>query len=503
MRRLLDLPLLVFLMGVGALAMLVPAAHALVLHDYATSRAFFYPSVLLLVLTAMIGVATVNYTPRNAARSHLMALLGAYVLLPFLFAVPVAEAVPDTTFTNAWFEMVSCFTTTGATVYDTPGRLPDSVHLWRALVGWGGGFFILLAALAVLAPMNLGGFEVISGGAVGRAAGGPITRVADPSERLVRYALILFPVYGGLTLLLWLGLLLAGDVPLVALSHAMSTMATSGISPVQGMQGARSGIPGEMLIFVFLFFAISRHTLPGTAQVEGRRSLLGDPEFRMGLTVVAIVTALLFLRHWTAAIETRSPDHLPQALSALWASAFTVLSFLSTTGFQAVGWENAQTWSGLNAPGLILVGLALLGGGVATTAGGVKLLRFYALFKHGQREMEKLVHPNSVGGAGALARRLRREGAYVAWIFFMLFGLSVTLVMALLTLTGIEFEPALVFSVSALSTTGPLAAVATETPLSYAALAPAAKAILAGAMVLGRLETLAIIALLAPDSWRS
>jgi trk system potassium uptake protein TrkH len=117
--------------------------------------------------------------------------------------------------------------------------------------------------------------------------------------------------------------------------------------------------------------------------------------------------------------------------------------------------------------------------------------------------MEKLVHPNSIGGSGTQARRLRREGAYVAWIFFMLFGLAVILVMALLTLTGIAFEPALVFSVAALSTTGPLATVATETPLSYAALGVDAKVILAGAMVLGRLETLAIIALLAPDSWRN
>ena len=502
MKRILDLPLLVILMGITALAMELPAVHAFMLSDYATSRAFFYSGVLFLVLTAIIGVATSNYRPRNAARSHLFALLGAYLVLPLLMAFPFSEAVHDTTFTNAWFEMISDFTTTGATVY-APARLPQSVHLWRGLVGWGGGFFILLAALAVLAPLNLGGFEVISGGAVGRGAGGQITRVADPSERLIRYALLLFPVYGGLTLALWIGLLVAGDSSLVALVHAMSTLATSGISPVGGIQGAHSGIPGEILIFCFLFFAISRYSLPGISQVEGKRSLTADPEFRIGLTIVGVVSALLFLRHWTAVYETRTPDHMIEALRALWASVFTVLSFLSTTGFQGIGWDYAQTWSGLNAPGLILVGLALMGGGVATTAGGVKLLRIYALYKHGQREMEKLVHPNSVGGSGALARRLRREGAYVAWIFFMLFALAVILVMALLTLTGIEFEPALIFSVSALSTCGPLAGVATETPLSYAALAPAAKAILGGAMILGRLETLAIIALLAPDSWRN
>ncbi|GHE02458.1 potassium transporter TrkH [Defluviimonas sp. 20V17] len=502
MGRLLDLPLLVILMGITALAMLLPAAHAFVLRDFFTSRAFFYSSILFLVLTAILGVATSNYTPRNAARSHLAALLGAYLVLPVMMAFPFAEAVPDTSFANSWFEMVSDFTTTGATLY-APDRLAPSVHLWRGLVGWGGGFFILLAALAVLAPLNLGGFEVLSGGAVGRGVGGQITRVADPSERLIRYTLVLFPAYGGLTLVLWIGLLIAGDPSLVALIHAMSTLSTSGISPVGGLAGARSGIPGEMLIFLFLIFAISRHSLPGVSQVEGRRDIRTDPEFRMGVTVVVVVTLLLFLRHWTAAYETRTPDHLIQALRALWASAFTALSFLSTTGFQAEGWDTAQTWSGLNAPGLILVGLALMGGGVATTAGGVKLLRIYALFKHGQREMEKLVHPNSIGGAGPMARRLRREGAYVAWIFFMLFGLAVILVMALLTLTGIAFEPALVFSVAALSTTGPLATVATEMPLSYAALGLDAKLILAGAMVLGRLETLAIIALLAPDSWRN
>lgn len=502
MRRLVDLPFLVILMGIVALSMLLPAAHAFILRDFATSRAFFYPALLFSMLTAIIGVATSNYAPLKPTRSHLAALLGAYAVLPLMMAVPFVIAVRDTTFLNAWFEMVSCFTTTGATVYDLPGRLPPTVHLWRALVGWGGGFFTLLTALAVLAPLNLGGFEVITGGAVGRAAGGQITRVADPSERLMRYALLLFPAYGGLTLLLWVGLLVTGDVPLVALTHAMSTLSTSGISPVGGLQGARSGVPGEILIFIFMIFAISRYALPGSAQIEGRHSLLRDPEFRLGLTVVAVVTLLLFLRHWTAVIETNAPTRPAQALSALWASAFTVLSFLSTTGFRAVGWDQAQTWSGLSEPGLVLVGLSLMGGGVATTAGGVKLLRIYALYKHGQREMEKLIHPSSVGGAGTVARRLRREGAFVAWIFFMLFGLSITLVMALLTLTGIGFEPAMIFSVAALSTTGPLAEVAAHAPLSYATLAPAAKAILAGAMVLGRLETLAIIALFAPDSWR-
>src|SRR5690606_37299910 len=142
------------------------------------------------------------------------------------------------------------------------------------------------------------------------------------------------------------------------------------------------------------------------------------------------------------------------------------------------------------------------GGGVATTAGGVKLLRVYALWKHGLRELEKLVEPHSVGGRGAVARHLRRQGAYIAWIFFMLYALSIAVVMLALALEGLGLNDSLVFSLAALSTTGQLANVAGEARLSYAALSDVARMILAAAMVLGRVETLAIIALLNPEFWR-
>jgi trk system potassium uptake protein len=140
-------------------------------------------------------------------------------------ALPMIEAVPDTTFANAWFEMISAFTTTGATVYD-PARLPDAVHLWRAVVGWFGGFVTLLSAYAILAPLNLGGAEVSTGRVPGRGALGAsqVTRTAEPTERLVRFALQLFPVYTALTLALWVGLLIAGDDGITALIHAMGTL---------------------------------------------------------------------------------------------------------------------------------------------------------------------------------------------------------------------------------------------------------------------------------------
>ena len=140
---------------------------------------------------------------------------------------------------------------------------------------------------------------------------------------------------------------------------------------------------------------------------------------------------------------------------------------------------------------------------MATTAGGVKLLRVYALYKHGARELERLVSPHSVGGSGMQARRIRRQGAYVAWVFFMLFALSLALVASLLAATGLNFEEALVLAVAALSTCGPLALVVTEFPIDYGTVDATGRVVLAFAMGLGRLETLAIIALLNPSFWRS
>lgn len=504
MRVLLNVPLLVILTGLAAAAMLVPALHASLVLDHAVARAFFYSFLLFTVLNAVVAIATYNNRSRNLARSHLLALPATFVLLPLMLALPVTQAVPDTSFLNAYFEMVSSLTTTGATLFDDPGRLPPSVHLWRALVGWMGGLFVWITAIAILAPMNLGGFEVLSTDTIGRGASRDelSVRTADPRERLMRYALQLLPVYAGLTAVLWVLLILAGDTGLVAISHAMSTMATSGISPVGGLKGAQSGVPGEMFIFVFFIFALSRQTFAREAFVLRIKRLRNDPEFLAGLVCVLVVPAFLFLRHWIGAYDVDEQQDLVSASAALWGSVFSVLSFLTTTGFASLNWDQAHAWSGLPTPGLVLLGLALIGGGVATTAGGVKLLRVYALYKHGMREMDKLVHPSSVGGSGALARHIRRQGAFVAWIFFMLFALSIAVVMSALSLTGLGFEDSTILTVAALATTGPLAEVAGEVPIYYSTLGPAAKLILAGAMVLGRLETLAIIALLNPEFWR-
>jgi trk system potassium uptake protein TrkH len=498
------LPLFVVLLWISAAAMLVPAAVAFLTEDFATGRTFFYAGLMTVIAATLIGIAMQGRPGVATERRQLVTLVLSYMLLPLVLAVPMDQAVAATRFINVYLDMVSALTTTGAVVFD-PERLPPAVHLWRALVGWLGGLLIWVTAMAVLAPLNLGGYEVTSEARVEGQIQSSLTQTgaAGASERLRRSAAQLTPIYGLLTILLAIGLLAVGETPLVAVIHAMSTLATSGITPVDGLTGRPIGIAGEAMILIFLVFAVSRRTFSGRFDRTWPERMLRDREARLAGFAVVVLPTLLFARHWLGALEVETVANFRNALEALWGGAFTVLSFLTTTGFVSDNWEASQTWSGLETPGLLLVGLVLMGGGVATTAGGLKLLRVYALYKHGVREMGKLIYPSSVGGAGRLGRRIRREGAYIAWIFFMLFILTLAAVMLALAAAGLDFEEALILAVAALSTTGPLATVAGEAPISYISLSDPAKIILGMAMIIGRIETLVLIALLNPAFWRS
>ncbi|MEE4188646.1 MAG: potassium transporter TrkG [Roseobacter sp.] len=501
---LLNQQLFVLIFGVAAVSMLIPALHGGATRSLETARAFLYTGLAGMVIFAMIVIAQAGRTPRHGAVGNLMSIFATFVFIPAFLALPLYESLQTTRFLNAYVEMVSALTTTGATMFDDPTRLDRTMHLWRAQVGWMGGLTMWIAASAILAPMNLGGFEVTAQAEPGeKESGFGAYGRTDQRERLLRIVGALVPIYVGLTVLLWVLLIISGDQPLVALTHAMSVLSTSGISAVGGLEGAGSGMTGEALMMLFMLFALSRLTFSSDTVTATQGGISTDPEFRLGMLIIIGVPLVLFLRHWIGAFDVATEDDLASAVSALWGSFFTVMSFLTTTGFASADWGAAQEWSGLQTSGLILMGLALIGGGVATTAGGVKLLRVFALYLNGKRELERLVHPSSVSSGGKDSRRIQSNGAFIAWIFFMLFAISLAALTMLLALSGVDFDEALVLSIAGLSTTGPLITFATDEAIDLAALSPAAKAVFCAAMVLGRLETLAIVALFTPDSWRS
>ena len=348
MRALRQFPALVILVLLASGAMLVPALHALRLRDWHVARAFFDHALLFALLAVLVGLATMNRRPpRVPARYLLLAILMAYLLLPLLLAAPFAASVPGLGIGRAYFEMLSCLTTTGATLFDRPASLAEPLHLWRALVGWLGGFMVLVTTWGILAPLNLGGFEI--GQESARRERQRSGTIEEARARIVRVFRTVAPIYVGLTGTLALVLIVAGDRPFVAVCHAMATLSTSGVSPVGGLAGGRSGIAGEVMIALFLMPAVSHRVL---GVLTGRRLPgLGDPEIQLMLISVLTVTLVLFLRSFVGAAEIERGGDLVAAGRAIWGGLFTVLAFLTTTGFESQDWRTLQLWSDLPGPG--------------------------------------------------------------------------------------------------------------------------------------------------------
>lgn len=494
-----DFPGFALLMLGGAGLMLVPAIMGAATNDWPVARVFLDHAVFFAIAAVILGLAMMNRVPAIAARYHLVTILLAYALLPAMLAAPFRELAPGISFGAAYFEMLSSLTTTGATLFDRhPQLLSPPLHLWRALIGWVGGLMILVIAFAILAPLNLGGFEFAQTGASHRDGRRSAT-IEEAGRRISRFSGVIAPIYTLCTGILTLVLIFAGDSAFVALCHAMGTLSTSGISPVGGLQNGQSGRFGEIAIAVMLLPAVSHRFL--NYDRRARRRGLVDPQARLMLICVFGVTLVLFSRAWLGAVEIERQGEVARSLHALWGGFFTSLSFLTTTGYESADWRTMQLWSNLPTPGVILMGLAVIGGGAATTAGGVKLLRVYALYRHGLREMDLLTHPSAMIRLGRGERLISRDGARIAFLFLMLFLIAIALAMLGLSATGLDFESSLMLAIAALTNTGPLAHSLGE-GMSYSSLADTALAILCAAMIVGRMEILVIVALFNPAFWR-
>ncbi|CUX81919.1 MAG: trk system potassium uptake protein TrkH [Roseibaca calidilacus] len=489
------------LMAVTAGAMILPAALGFTLREHESARAFLYSASLLGSLAGLIYLSRRNLQRKPGALSHPFYILTvSYLVIPLFMALPVTEAMPGgLPLFDAWFEMVSAFTTTGASALDS--AMPRSLLVWRAMAAWLGGLFVLVYAAALLAPMNMGGYDLLT------ARSQAIGEVPDWSRkmratqigaeagqadlgRLWSHIRLIAPAYAGVTGLLWVVLSVQGMPPLVALVYAMSTLSTSGIVP---HWGAADGIVQEVAIALFLGLALTRRGWPGAVVPQGSGPLWRDDELRVAIWLLVAVTFGLWAVNGADALGAAPAA----ALAELWGTGFTALSFLGTAGFvSTIGAPEVTAYAGPG--GIVLLGLATLGGGIATTAGGLKLLRGFALLWQAKHEAEKLIHPSGMGGDGPRLRGLRSEGAFSAWLFLMVFILTLTALVMALVLLGQPLEDALIFASAAITTTGPLAQIAGPEPLSYAALADPARAVLALGMILGRLELLMLLSVLWP-----
>lgn len=497
------LPVLMQLVLLLALGMVGAGLYAMLKREALIAEGFFWSGGFCLFIAAALGVL---FRPRDRhvqSQRELLTLLLAWALLPVIAALPLLIVTPSIGVIGAWFEMVAALTTTGGSTYPDPLLVPDAVHLWRGLVGWFGGLLTLISAYAVLAPRRLGGFEVMTSA---RSAGDgrrvDLRLPAAPLDaRLNRAVRVIVPVYTGMTALLALLFNALAEPGLTASVHAMSIISTSGITSIPGGLAASGNLAVEIAAAVFLVLAATRLAFSHASQIGRQFDWRTDPELRLMGLLVGLATLALVLRHWAAVIETPESETALSGLVALWGAAFTSLSFLTTTGFESASWEVTQGWSGRSNPAMILLTLAAIGGGAATTAGGIKLIRAHAMLRHARHELARIMQPYGVSGSGYGLRGILREGAMIAWTFVMLFALGFVAFLLLLTATGMEFQLALFAATSALSNTGPLFAITAELPAGFATLGDLHRVILAAAMLLGRIETLVAIVLLHPDSW--
>jgi trk system potassium uptake protein TrkH len=366
-----------------------------------------------------------------------------------------------------------------------------------------------MAAYVILAPRRLGGFEVMSAGAETFTEGRSVDLrlpSAPFESRLNRALRTIVPAYLLMTGVLAVALSALDEPGLEAAVHAMSIISTSGISPTREGLAASPSFLAEVVTAIFLVLATTRLFYWRASQIGQRVDLKTDPEIRLMGILVGLATLVLFLRQWASALMIETTEAVEaevlEGVEAFWGAAFTSLSFLTTTGFHSAAWDSARDWSGLANPGLIMLALCAIGGGAATTAGGVKLIRAFAMLRHAGRELERIAKPHSIAGAGLGSRGLRRHGAMIAWAFMMLFSLAFVATLLLLTVTGMDMIEALVAATAALSNTGPAyALIAEEGGRNFALLSSVHHVILAAAMLLGRIETLAAVVLLHPESW--
>ena len=503
------IPVVALLVTVMAIIMLVPSIQAATDADWKSARGFLYPALFGFFIAAALGVLLRPMRGRETPEHELLLLLVVWLLLPLYAAIPVYLLTPSIGPVGAWFEMVAALTTTGGTVYVKAADVPASIQLWRGLAGWMGGLLTLLAAYVVLAPRRLGGYEILAA-ADGMADRRPVDlRVAGAgfASRTDRALRTILPIYLGLTFVLAICFSALGKPGMIAAVHAMSIVSTSGITPVDEGFASVGSFWAELIAVVCMVLAANR-LLYSPASATGRRvGLRDDPEIRLMLALALGAAGVLFLRHWIGVltIDEGSESSVLEGFRALWGTIFTTISFATTTGFQSFAWESARDWSGLSNPSLVLLALCTIGGGAATTAGGIKLIRAHALLRHGIRELERIASPSSVATSASGSRGLRREGAIIAWSFMMLFFLALIVAILCLTATGMEFTEALVAATAAISNTGPaFAMVASEPdqPVGFAFLGAVQHIVLAVAMILGRIETLAVIALFNADFWQ-
>lgn len=393
--------------------------------------------------------------------------------LPYIFSASLPNPV------DAFFESMSGFTTTGATVMTDIEANPKSVLFWRALTQWLGGMGIIVLSVAILPLLGVGGMQLFQAEMAGPAADRLTPRIQDTARLLWgAYAVI---TAGGVVLL-WLGEMDFFD----ALCHTFTAVATGGFSTRNASLGA-FGSYTQLVVIVLMLAGGTSFSLHYFALRGNVRKYWASEELRWYLGLLAGVILLVVAVNW------RDYDN---PLVNLRDSTFEVASILTTTGFVTADYER---WPVL-AQGLLFAAM-FFGGCAGSTAGSLKQVRVVLLVKHALLQMGRLVHPRQVTVLKLDHRAVSKEIMEGVLGFTVLFFGVFIISALLLTAAGVDLITAGSAAIACLSTVGPgLGKVGALD--NYAALPYMAKIVLCGVMLLGRLEIFTVLVLFSITFWK-
>jgi trk system potassium uptake protein TrkH len=400
-----------------------------------------------------------------------MALFGT---LPFL----LSGTIPS--FTDAFFETMSGFTTTGSSVLTDIEALPKGILFWRSMTHWIGGMGIIVLTVAILPLLGIGGFQLYAAEMPGVTKEKLHPRITGTAKRL-------WAIYIMLTLAETAFLMFGGMDLFDGLCHSFATMATGGFSTKNtSIAGFSPYI--QYVITVFMFLAGTNFTLHYFA-LHGRfREVWKSEEFRKYLGLVLLFTLVI-----TAVKVFQSYQ---EAGTAFRAAIFQVVSIITTTGFVT---SDYLLWP--SSLWFLIFLLMFVGGMAGSTGGGIKVVRQVLLVKNASLELKRTIHPNAIIPVRLNGKPLPQETIFKVMAFFQIYILVFVIGAMVLSLLGMDFETAIGASIASIGNIGP--GLGSVGPVgNYAHIPVFGKWILALLMMMGRLELFTVLILFTPAFWR-
>jgi len=395
--------------------------------------------------------------------------------MPFI----ISGYIPS--FTDAFFETMSGFTTTGASILTDIEALPHGLLFWRSLTHWIGGMGIIVLSLAILPFLGVGGMQLFKA-----EVPGPVADKLTP--RITETAKILWGVYV-LFSAIEAGLLMLGGMNLFeALCHTFGTMATGGYSTKNASIGAYNSAYIDSVVILFMIIAGTNFSVHYRFLKGDLKSYFKNKEFLFFISIIGITTLLIGLDTFINYYHS-FPKTLQKTL-------FQVVSILTTTGYSTADFEQ---WSASSQ--ILLFLMMFIGGCAGSTGGGIKVMRIYILMKFVFSEIVRLIHPHAVVSVRLGNTVVPREVLTNVLGFFILFMFLFIVGIFAMSAMGLDIITSLGAVAATLGNIGPGLGGVGPTD-NYAYLPDAGKWLLSFFMLAGRLEIFTVIILFSPSFWR-